>query len=288
MQKRTKTALIFLIPAFIYFSVFYFYPLFANIYYSLTKSMLLSGDVAFVGFKNFYDALHDQSFINSVSVTFRFILMTMIIVIPLSLGFALLFESSFVGAKFALGMLYIPYLTSMVVIGLIWSVILNSDLGVLNLVLSALNLGTQEWLNNPKQALPVISGILIWSRVGYTTILFLAGLNAIPREFYESSDIDGANRTQKFIWITLPQLKQVFLFVFLTSFISLVQSFAPSLIITRGGPQESTNLIGYHIYRTAFAYFELNKASAMSVLISLLIFPIALFILKKWGETVDA
>lgn len=288
MQKKTKTALIFLIPAFIYFSVFYFYPLLANIYYSLTKSFLLAASVEFTGLKNFSDVLHNQSFLNSISVTFRFILMTICIVIPLSLGFAVLFENSFVGAKFALGMLYIPYLTSMVIIGLIWSVILNSDLGVLNLVLRALNLGKQEWLNNPKQALPVISGILIWARVGYTTILFLAGLNAIPREYYESSDIDGANKAQKFIWITLPQLKQVFLFVFLTSFISLVQSFAPSLIITKGGPQESTNLIGYHIYRTAFTYFELNKASAMSVMISVLIFPIAIFILKKWGETVDA
>jgi multiple sugar transport system permease protein len=205
------------------------------------------------------------------------------------LGLALLVKQRLPFIALFRGMLFLPNVISLVVIGLVWQFMLVDRLGVVNKLLSRLGLAGQSWLGDPKLALGSLLAVTIWFLMGYYMLIFLAGLQEIPREFYEASRIDGASAWRSFWDITLPLLKPTSFFVLLVSTVTAVagaQGFDLVYVMTQGGPANSTNLVIFYIYQQAFQYSHYGYAAAMAsflVLVLVLLTGI-LFAVTKGGR----
>ncbi|HEY4384331.1 MAG TPA: sugar ABC transporter permease, partial [Ktedonobacteraceae bacterium] len=160
----------------------------------------------------------------------------------------------------------IPYLSSSVIIGLMWRNILDPVVGILNRVLMQFGLPTQDWLSSYTGALPAIIGITVWQLVGYNMLLFLAGLQGIPDDYHQAARIDGANSWSRFRHITIPLLAPTTLFVSVMSVINSLQAFAQAYVITQGGPADATRFFVFHVFDTAFNQNNLTYASALTFL----------------------
>jgi multiple sugar transport system permease protein len=265
-RREARTAYLFLLPALVFFGVFFYGPI-ANI---LTTS-LYSGPRAdvFSGLGNYADAFGDPAARNSFVVTLLFALGTTLGSIVLGLGLASLVNQPLRGRVVFRVALLVPYLTSIAIVGLLWRNILDPQLGILNRVLMSLGLPTQSWLNT--HPLATIVAVSLWQSVGYTMVLFLAGLQGIPEEYYEASHVDGATKQQQFWQITLPLLAPTTLFVSVMAVISGLQAFGQAYIITGGGPAGKTDLYVYHVFITAFNARDFGFSSALSVLLLIVI-----------------
>ncbi|WP_216853547.1 carbohydrate ABC transporter permease [Phytoactinopolyspora halotolerans] len=267
MSKRyALTAYLFLLPAFAFFGVMYYTPI-VNI---ITNSFRTGPRAdTFTGFDNFTRVVSDQAVHNSFVVTLIFGAGTTIGAIVIGLALALLVDKPLRGRVVFRAALLVPYLTSIAIVGLLWRNILDPQLGILNRVLDSAGLPTQAWLNtNP---LATIIGVTLWMNVGYTMVLFLAGLQGIPETYREAATIDGANAWQRFWRITLPLLAPTTLFVSVMMVISGFQAFAQAYIITGGGPADRTDLYIFHVFNVAFTARDFGYASALSFLLLLVI-----------------
>jgi multiple sugar transport system permease protein len=187
------------------------------------------------------------------------------------------------------GMLFLPNVISLVVIGLIWKFLLVDRIGVLNTLFSKIGLGGRSWLGDPNLTLWTLLAVTIWFLMGFYMLIFLAGLQEIPREYYDAARIDGASPWRSFRDITLPLLKPTSFFVLLVSLVAAVtgpQGFDLVYVMTKGGPANSTNLTTYYIFQQAFHYSNFGYAAAMaSVLVfALLVLTGILFALTKGGR----
>ncbi|MHA4818743.1 carbohydrate ABC transporter permease [Streptomyces aculeolatus] len=265
-RRQARTAYVFLAPALVFFAIFFYYPI-ADI---LNTSMLTGQRTdEFAGMDNYTNAFEDPQARNAFKVTLQFAVATTVGAIVLGMGLAVLINQKLRGSlAFKLALL-VPYLTSIAVVGLMWRNILDPELGILNRILSDAGLPTQEWLNTHPVA--TIVAVTLWMTTGYTMILFLAGLQGIPDVYYEAAKVDGANRWQQFRRITVPLLTPTTLFVSVMAVITGLQAFGQAYIITRGGPGEASDLFVFHIYELAFRSRNFGYASALSVLLLLVI-----------------
>ncbi|MGW7517913.1 carbohydrate ABC transporter permease [Streptomyces sp. NPDC054796] len=264
--RQARTAYLFLAPAIVFFGVFFYVPI-ANV----VTTSLHDGPRAdrFTGLGNYADAFADPAARNAFTVTFLFAVGTTVGSIVLGLALALLVNRPLRGrTAFRLALL-VPYLTSVAVVGLLWRNILDPQLGILNRLLTGWGLPTQEWLNTEPLATLVV--ITLWQIVGYTMMLFLAGLQGIPDVYYEAAYIDGAGTWQRFRSITLPLLAPTTLFVSVIAVISGLQAFGQAYIITGGGPAGATDLYVFHVFTVAFRSRDFGYSSALSVLLLLVI-----------------
>ncbi|MBN9389054.1 MAG: sugar ABC transporter permease [Chloroflexi bacterium] len=267
-SRQALIAYIFLFPAFIYFTVFFFVPIVIEFWSSLHSDD--TGN-AFVWFDNYVKAFEDQRSINSFVLTLVFAISVTILSMVFGLFLALLLNQSFRGRTILRTILLIPYMTSAVIVGLMWRNILDPLVGILNKVLIAVGLPTQDWLSNYKEALWALVGITVWQAMGYNMVLFLAGLQGIPTLYQEAAKIDGANAWGRFRHITIPLLAPTTLFVSIISVISSLQAFAQAFIITNGGPAESTRFYVFHVFNVAFSEGKFAYASALTFLMFLAI-----------------
>ncbi len=274
-RRQARTAYLFLTPAIIFFGVFFYYPI-ADI---LNTSMLTGQRTdEFAGVDNYTSAFEDPQARNAFKVTLQFAAGTTLGAIVLGMGLAVLINQRLRGSlAFKLALL-VPYLTSIAVVGLMWRNILDPELGILNRILSDLGLPTQEWLNTHPVA--TIVAVTLWMTTGHTMILFLAGLQGIPDVYYEAAKVDGANRWQQFRRITVPLLTPTTLFVSVMAVITGLQAFGQAYIITRGGPGEASDLFVFHVYELAFRARDFGYASALSVLLLLVIVAFTLLQLR--------
>ncbi len=183
------------------------------------------------------------------------------------LGLALLVKRPWPAIGLFRGMLFLPNVVSLVVVGLIWQFLLVDRIGVVNVLLSRIGLGGRSWLGNPDLALGTLLAVTIWFLMGFYMLIFLAGLQEIPREFYDAARIDGAGPVRSFLDITLPLLKPTSFFVLLVSLVAAVagpQGFDLVYVMTSGGPANSTNLTTYYIFQQAFQYSNFGYAAAMA------------------------
>ena len=176
--------------------------------------------------------------------------------------------------------IFIPVVTSLVVAAMLWSMMYNRDLGLIQSLLEIGGIGHTAFLSNPVLALPAIVVMMVWKEVGFSTIIFVAGLKGIPEMFYDAAAIDGATKTRQFFHITLPLLKPITLFVVVTQTISAVQVFIPIFVMTDGGPFFSTNATVFYIYQNGFRYSDMGYASAMSFVVLVLLVTVSLFQFK--------
>ncbi len=255
-----------IMPTYVIFIVFMFIPLFMTIYYSLTNyDFYKTRD--FVGFYNYYRLLKDPVFLISLRNTLLYAFGTIIPQIAIGMIIAVVLNGKIIGQKFYRVAFYIPYVSSMVVISLIWIWIYDPSLGIMNQFLRALGLPSQKWLSNPKIALLSIIIMSIWKMIGYNMIIFLAALQQIPGHLYEAATIDGATALQKFFRITLPMISPTTFFLFVIGCIFSFNVFEQVNIMTSGGPMYSTTTVVHQIYERAFMTFQMGYASSMACIL---------------------
>jgi len=271
MRRRYLIASLFVLPMVINFLVFRYAPIGLAFQASLHDYSLLRGIGAFTGFDQYTKAFQDGLFWQSIKVSVFFALIKVPLQVVLSLLLALFLAREVRGMGAMRTIVYVPVVTSIVVVAMLWSMMLNKDQGIIQSGLEAIGVPRTGFLSSRTLALPTLAIMMVWKEIGFSTIIFVAGLKGIPGMFYDAAAIDGANPVQQFFRITLPLLKPVTLFVVVTQTISSLQIFVPIFVMTHGGPFFSTNGIVYYIYQNGFQYNDMGYASAMSFLVLIML-----------------
>ena len=265
-----------LAPALVLLVMFLVVPFAMSIGLAFTNQPLLPGPIPtkFVGLGNFSRILSSAEFWRALLNVALFTLM----VIPLQCGFALwsaiLLNGQNRAKRFFQGLFFLPYITPMVVVCVVWSTMYQYPSGVLNSVLGAMTFGLfkpVEWLGDPHTALVAITMLSAWQAYGFQMVIYMAGLQNIPTDLYEAAAIDGVAGWRRFAWVTWPSLYQTNVFVLIITTIQALQLFTQVNILTQGGPQDSTNTLVHYIYRSGFVIQNVGRASAGSLILFLLI-----------------
>lgn len=247
------------------------------------------GGFTFTGFANYKKMFTDSLFINSLRVTVTYVFGFVAGVFVVSLGLALLVKQKVPFVGVFRSMFFLPHAVSLVVVGLVWQFMLTDGVGVVNQVLESVGIGGRSWLGDPNLALTTVLVVSIWFFMGYYMVIFLAGLQEIPQEYYDAAKVDGARSWQTFRHITWPLLKPTSFFVLLVSTITGVaglQAFDLIYVMTKGGPANSTSLGIFYIYEQAFQFNNYGYAAAMAsfLVLILLVATAAMFVLTKGGR----
>ncbi len=267
-QRRKLTGLLFVLPTVAFVTVFFIIPLLMTVYMSF-HDWPLFGERAFTGLKNYSELGKDRQYLKSLDFTFRY---TLLVTPPIfALGFILASlvrrNLRFIGIFRTI--FFLPVVIGLGVSSLLWVWMLDDRIGIFNKILLDLNLvpKAQLFLGRPSTAMNVIILSVVWKTVGFTMILLLAGLQAIPDELYESAEVDGAGYFRKLFYITLPLMRRFIALALILSVIGSVLAFDQFYIMTRGGPRNSTISIVYWIFNNSFTYFKMGYGSAMSIVL---------------------
>ncbi len=281
-------AFIFVLPALINFTVFRYYPMAWAARASFWDYSLLGGFKEMVGFANYVKAFTgDTIFLQSLKVTFLYAIWYVPIQVFLALGLAVFANQQRPGMGTIRAIIFIPVVTSFVVVSIVWGMILNQDVGLANGMLQSLGLPRIVFLNSKQYALPSIIAISLWKNVGYSVIILVAGLKAIPGMYYEAATVDGANGWQQFWSITMPLLRRQVMFVTVWATLGAFQVFIPVYSLTQGGPSRATNVIVYYIYKKAFVFGEMGYASALSMILLAILLVVSVFQMRILRSDTD-
>ena len=271
-----------LLPTLAIIIVFRFLPMLQAFYISLHEYDLIRPP-KFIGFDNFIDLVRDPLFLNSARVSITYVVFSCVPVWVLSLALAMLFNRQIIAKNLFRSAAFMPVVMPAVVNAVVWTFMYHQD-GVVNTILGWFSLDPIPWLRSSKWALWAIIIIGIWRATPYYMVIFLAGLQAIPHEFYEAAQIDGASPWRRFRHITLPLLKPTMLLVMVMSVIVAMKVFAVPLIMTGGGPADSTRVLPLFIYQTAFEFFKMGRAAAMSVFLFAAVMLFTLFQIRLFSR----
>jgi len=234
----------------------------------------------FVGFDNYRSAFADSYFSASLLVTLEFVIAVVFIEFLIGFTVALMLDAVTRFKDIYYLILLMPLLINPVVVALIWRMFLHPELGIVNYLLSLAHVGTINWLGDVRVAFWTVVLVDIWHQVSFMIILLLAGLSALPREPYEAARMDGASAVQAFFYVTLPLMRPVIAVTLLIRLIFAVKTFDLVFIMTRGGPGTSTDLISYFIYRSAFYGLNIGQASAISVLLLVIVLALTAYLYR--------
>lgn len=282
MKKENKdnSLTLFILPASIGTLIFIVIPVFFSFFLSFCEWDLLS-DIKFIGLANYKTLLTSNSFSLILKNTFIFAISTTIIALIIPLILATILNNKIRGSEFFKTAYFLPFITPMIVVAIVWEWIFDPNNGLLNYILKS----NINWLYDTHTAMLALIIVSSWKLIGYNMIIFLSGFSAINQNVYEAAKIDGANPIQTFFKITIPLLSPTILFVMIITTISSFQVFDLIYLMTKGGPLESTNVLVYWIYKNAFEFFNIGEASAgayILFLIILLLTVIQWITRKKW------
>ncbi len=278
---------LFVLPHFLFFLVFLAYPVFFGFYISFHSWPIISVEKPFVALENYQYLFTDDIFLKAVKNTFTFAIITVSQQVVIGLLLALLVNQDFPLRTWVRVILFSPVVISVATMGIIWQWLMNLDWGYLNYILSFLHVQKINWLGDPALVLPSLSWATIWWGVGFTMIIYLAGLQNIPDHYYEAGKLDGANEVQLFRHITLPLLMPTTLFVLVTSFIGHMQAFGQVYLMTLGGPDYHSETIIMYLYDQGFRYFRMGYAAAMAFSLALIILIVTLVQFRLLGRRVE-
>ena len=286
--RQERTAYLFIAIPCLYFLTFKIAPTMFSLFLSFTNWQLLSGKRNFIGLSNFVYIFRSEVFMKSLANTFTYIVVTVPLMLVIGLVLALMLNAIKKGQAVFRTMVFIPYVTSAVAVAFIWKWMFMEQGGVINSVLRSLGIANQPFLNSLNQAIYVVMSLLVWSKIGFNSIILLAGLTQISPTYYEAARIDGANKIQTFWSITIPQLKPTLAYIIIMNTISTLQVFTHILNIDEiGGPLKSTTSIVLEIYLEAFRKYQMGRASAMTVVLFIIILVITIFQLKVLNKKND-
>lgn len=279
-------ALLFLSPAIILVLLFKFWPIAVAVWNSGQTFDLAGNPLGWLGLDNYQRAIEDASFRDSLLLTLRFVA----IKLPLQLIIGLLVAQLVAGPgqlnRVVRSVVFIPTVTSIIVVGVLFSFLFDREIGIVNATLSALGLDKVPWLLEPRLAQLVMLALSLWRDTGFVMLVFLAGLQSIPEELLEAARLDGSTWWQELAYVTVPLLQRSVQFATVFVTLAAFQFFAPIYAMTRGGPRGATDVVAYHLYETAFDFFDWGLASAISVIIVALLVAITAVELRllraKW------
>lgn len=276
LKDDSKWAWAMLLPNMIGFIMFMLIPIVATLVLSFTKYDMLTPP-KFIGFQNYIDLVKDPIAWEVTKNTVIYTVLTVPVGMCFSLLLAVMLDQKIGFRRFYRAAFFLPSITSMVVVAIVWQWIYNPDYGLLNYFLSIFGIGGPKWLLDAKTALISIAIVGIWKSAGYNMIIFLSGLQGISTSYYEAAELDGAGKWNQFRYITLPMLKPTTFFIFVMSIISSFQVFDQVMLMTKGGPGRSSSVLVHYLYQNAFQYFKMGYACAIAYLLFFIVMGITIF-----------
>lgn len=271
LNEQNSAGMLFVLPALLGTLIFIIIPVISSFGLSFCSWDLLN-PIDWIGLKNYTDILSNGLFYKILLNTVVFALSTSILGVIIPLILASILNSKIRGSEFFKCAYFLPFITPMVVIGIIWTWIFDPEIGLLNNV-PHIHI---NWLYDSQFAMPALIIVSVWKLIGYNMIIFLSSMSAISNSMYEAAKIDGANAYQTFMNVTMPLLSPTIFFVIIITAISSFQVFDLIYLMTEGGPFDSTNVLVYDIYKNAFEYFNVGKASAIAYILFLIILVLTL------------
>lgn len=263
-------------------ALFGLYPAINVFVMSFQKFNMLAGsdNAAFTGISNYLNLIKDETFWHTFKNSFTFTIFVVPIQSLIALCFAVLINQKLKGVEFFRTIFFFPVVMSFVVVSIFWKMIYEPNYGLANTILSFLGIPQQQFLIDPKQAMACVIIMCIWKSWGWYMVIFLSGLQEIPKDLYESSYIDGASVLRRFFSITLPLLKRTTFFVLIMTTIDSFKVFTPVYIMTGGGPLGTTDTLVHYIWKTAFRMNDMGNAAAMSICLFIIVFAITIIQMK--------
>ncbi len=281
----------FVIPALVVISAVIVFPWVFTLWMSAHR-WTLGQEQSFIGFENYVRLASDARFWESLWHTLVYTVLS--VVAPLFLGTlaALVFDAQFPLRGFLRGVFVMPMMATPVAIALVWTMMFHPQLGVLNYLLSFIGIGPLEWIYNQSTVIPSLVLVETWQWTPLVMLIVLGGLAAVPREPYESAEIDGANAWQKFRYLTMPMIAPFLMIAVIIRSIDAVKSFDIIYAMTQGGPGTASETINIYLYNTAFAYYDIGYGSAMAVVFFIIIVALSFVLLmvrqrSQWNEMED-
>lgn len=282
-EQETITAWLFLTPALLLLTLFVFYPIAYLFYLSFTTGSFTSDGIQWSGLRNYLRLVVNPDFWQVIGNTVYFTVATVIPSLILPLIIAVLLNQSVAFRGVLRTAYFIPSITSLVAVGLGFRWLFQNQ-GPVNELLINLGFDPVPWLNSTLWAMPVLILLSTWQQIGFNMVVFLAGLQAIPKLRYEAAELDGADGLGKFWYVTLPGLRPTLVFTTITTVIFTLRSFEQVYVVTGGGPLNSTNLLVYYIYQEAFARFDFGYAAAAATVLLMVTLLLVYFQLRSWEE----
>lgn len=272
---------LYLIPSLVFLLAFTYFPIASSVYYSLHEWNLFTREPYFIGLENYAAMFDDPLFWRVVQNTVVYVAGTIPITMALALTMAILLNERLgrMRSVYRVAAFY-PTMIPMAAAAMLWVWLLNPGIGLINHYLASLGFARIEWLYNMDWALPAIMVTSIWKNFGYFMLIYLAGLQNLPNELYESASLEGATFLQKVRWITLPLLAPTSVFVIVVGIITSFNVFDLVHLMTQGGPGNRTNVLVYYIYQNAFRFWDWGMGSALTVVFVAAILVVILFIMR--------
>lgn len=271
VNNQTSAAWLFILPAILGTLIFIVIPVFCSFGLSFSKWDLLS-QIQFVGFDNYIELFKDKLFFKILLNTVVFAVSTSVFGVLIPLILAAILNNKIVGSEFYKTAYFLPFITPMIVLGIIWEWIFDPNVGMLNYLLH-INI---NWLYDSMFAMPALIIVSVWKLIGYNMIIFLSAFSSVNQSLFEAAKIDGANSFQTFVNVTIPVLSPTIFFVVIITAIGSFQVFDLIYLMTQGGPFDSTNVLVYAIYNNAFEYFNIGKASAIAYVLFVIVLVLTL------------
>jgi multiple sugar transport system permease protein len=285
-RRQALWCYVFIGPAVLGLLLFSIGPMIASLWLSLTSYDLLSSP-EWVGLSNYADLAADDLFRRSLTVTLIYGLVSVPAIMVLALGLAILLNAKIPALRFFRSAYYLPSVISGVAVAMLWKWMFNGEYGLLNAALAKIGIDGPSWLTDEQWALRALIFMSLWS-FGGTMLIYLAGLQSVPKELYEAAQVDGATRLRQHLHVTGPMLSSVTFFNLIMGIISSLQVFAEPFVLTGGGPNNSTLLLSVYLYQNAFEYLKMGYASAIAWVTFAIILVLTLLVFRSmpmWVHT---
>ncbi len=280
-RRETRIGYLFILPSLIVLSVFVFWPIIQAFILSLQHWQFGNRPSTWAGLDNYTRMLTDKRVIGAFRNTLVYTAGTVPLGLLISLGLALALNQKIPGRSLLRSMFFLPVIGSFAIVAIVWSFLLNPDIGQLSYWLNSLGLGSTNWLRDVRYAMMAVIMVSIWKGIGFNMVIFLAGLQGIPDVLYEAAKVDGANRWQRFWYVTLPSLRPTALFVLVITVISSFQVFDQVYVMTPGGgPLFSTETVVSYIYYQGVQVPTIRYAAAIGVVLFVIVFVLTLIQLR--------
>jgi multiple sugar transport system permease protein len=275
MKLGDRSAYGFVLPYVIFFLAFVAYPLTFSVILVFHRWNIVT-PMEWIGLKNFERLVHDPLFFTSLLNTLMFLAIHIPLQVIVALGFAVLLHGRIRGRGLFRALYFMPVVVSGVVVTILWQQLYSYDYGVLNSILRMIGLGPVPWLVDPRVAMPAIAAMATWKNVGIYIVLFLAGLQTIPRELYDAANVDGATPVRQFFAITLPMLNPTVVVIVVLSTIGGFSLFIEPYVLTGGGPLQSTLSGMLYIYNQGFYFSHMGYAATLGIVYAVIIMVVVL------------
>ncbi|GIW16540.1 MAG: glycerol-3-phosphate ABC transporter permease [Tepidiforma sp.] len=268
--------LLFIAPNIILLAVFTYRPIIENIRLSFYDWDLISPTKRWVGLENYIDYFQDSTSLYVMRNTLVFTVGTVAGTMLIGLALALLLNLRLRGRNVARTVLFAPYVLGGAAVGIVWLFIFDPRFGLISGILDRIGLPSPNWYNDPNWAMPMVIIVYVWKNLGYATVVYLAGLQTIPRDLYEAAQVDGAGRWAQFRHVTLPMLSPMTFFLLVTTTLGSMQAFDIISVMTSGGPLDSTKTMVYQVYEEAFVRFRVGDASTVATVLFFILLGVTL------------